>query len=78
MRTRPVGEDRHRAESEIDLARECRRDASIRLHDDEFGLAEVAEEVLGDLARRIDLEADEGAVIVDISERRRGAVGRDD
>ncbi len=52
--------------------------AAVRLHDDELDLFGIAEQVLGDLMRHIDLETDELAVVVDISEGRRGAVGGDD
>ena len=46
----------------------------MRLHDDELELVGVAEQVLGDLGRHIDLEPDQLAAIVDIRERRRGAI----
>ena len=72
---RSVGVDCRRAQAEIDLAAERRRKTAVRLHDDELDLFRIAKQILGDFVRHIDLEADQLAVIVDICERRRSAVG---
>src|SRR4029077_477756 len=73
-----VRKNRRRAQAEIDLAAERRREAAVRLHDDKLDLFGIAQQILGNLMSHIDLETDELAVVVDIRKRRRGAVGGDD
>ena len=75
---RPVRRDRGGAQAEIDLARERRRKAPVGLDTTNSTFFGIAQQILGDLVRHVDLETDQLALVVDIGERRRRAVGADD
>ena len=58
------------AQAEIDLPGQRCGEAAVGLHDDELDLVRIAQQVLGDFVRHVDLEPDQLAGVVHIGERR--------